>query len=240
MLQRKLITHITNLDATTADFIFLSCHAWFSILSQTTKYVIIPSCNLNMSSVVCTSTISSWNQYEQRCMHFNDLFMEPSFYWITIPGLFSNSFTNLILFFSIQCNGYIWTSTEYVLSDMHTETLNQIVDKWCVVAVHNLIQLVLVFKYFHLPKLYTNLYTRTPANSGFLSTKASYNSSRKNRIASFWCPEQRPPVNKGHICNSSWLTVVDRFDCIWFRPIGWCFHCSDQSKCALLVNWFFF
>ena len=46
--------------------------------------------------------------------------------------------------------------------------------------------------------IHSNLCIRTPASSGFLSTKASLNSSRQNWISSFWRYEQRPPVNKGH------------------------------------------
>ena len=32
-------------------------------------------------------------------------------------------------------------------------------------------------------------------------------------IGSFWYSKQRPPVNRGHLCYSLWLTLVDRFDC---------------------------
>ena len=62
-------------------------------------------------------------------------------------------------------------------------------------------------------KLQSNLCIRTPASSSFLSTKASLNSSRENRIDSFCPSEQRPPGNKGHFCYSLWLTLVNRFDC---------------------------
>ena len=76
----------------------------------------------------------------------------------------------------------------------------------------------------------TNLCTKTPARSEFLSTKASINSSREKWIASFWCSEQRPPVNKDYICYSQWLTVVDRFDCILYyydeTPLHLTFKCS--------------
>ena len=37
--------------------------------------------------------------------------------------------------------------------------------------------------------------------------------------------EQRPPVNKGHFFNSPWLTVVYRFDCIFF-----------SSKLSVITN----
>ena len=56
----------------------------------------------------------------------------------------------------------------------------------------------------------SNLYIRTPASSVFRSIKTGLNSSRENLKGSFWRCEQRPPVNKGHFCNSPWLTLVDR------------------------------
>jgi len=108
---------------------------------------------------------------------------------------------------------------QYGKSNMYWETLSY--------------QRVCIYTKFSEKGQQSNMCIATPANSGFLSTKARLNLSHENRISSFWRSEQRPLVNKGHFCYSPWLTIVDRFvyssdGADWHMIIVYATHCFPK------------